>query len=144
MSDQFGDYYSRLGSPRPLTEAEYAVIAKLVRKTPHERKMLDQLGRAEVRDMPDGGMGSIHFSLPWADLRQRTFGKCIAEGAFADADGTAVSVALDVDDRGDSWELDVFKADGSPLTRYPEIDKFEIIDRHGQLGFPPEPVTQES
>jgi uncharacterized protein DUF6984 len=139
MSDQFGDYYSRLGPPRPLTRAEYDVVAKLVRNAPHARKLLSQLDNAEVRDMPDGGMGSIHFWLPPSASKRRRLGKhIIAEGSFTDADGTPVSVVLDVDDHGHLYELDVFKADGSPLIRYPDIADLEIVERHGQLGFPPQ------
>jgi hypothetical protein len=143
MSDQFGDYYSRLGPSRPLTRAEYEIVVKLVCNTPYEKKVLAQLRNAEVRDMPDGGMGSIQFCSGALTSSQRTFGEEIAEGAFRDADGTPVSVTLDLDDRGDLFELDVFKADGSPLIRYPDIDDFEIIERHGQLGFPPPKLPQE-
>jgi len=142
MSDQFGDYYSRLGPPRPLTRAEHEIVAKLVRNTPHEKKAIEQLGDAEVRDIPDGGMGSIHFCSGSPTSRRRTFGKQIAEGAFWDADGTPVSVTLDLEEAGELYELDVFKADGSPLIRDPDIDDFEIIERHGQLGFPPPKVPQ--
>lgn len=137
MSDQFGDYYSRLGPPRPLAQAEYDVVAKLARHTAYAAKLLEQLRKAEVCDMPDGGMGSIHFCSRGLGSKERTFGEQIAEGAFTDADGIPVSVTLDLDNHGDLYELDVFKADGSPLVRYPDIADFEIIERHGQLGFPP-------
>jgi hypothetical protein len=137
MSDQFGDYYSRLGPPRPLTRAEYEIVAKLVGKMPHAGKVLKQLRDAQVRDMPDGGMGSIHFCSSSSASNGRKSTEQIAEGAFTDADGMPVSVTLDIDDRGDLYELDVFKADGSRLIRYPDIAEVEIIERHGQPGFPP-------
>ena len=143
MSDQFGDYYSRLGPPRPVTRVEYEIVAKLLGNKTHEKEAVEQLRDAEVRDMPDGGMGSIHFCSGSLTSKRRTFGKQIAEGAFWDADGTPVSVTLHVDNHGDLYELDVFKADGSPLIRYPDIDDLEIIERHGQLGFPPPKLPQE-
>lgn len=143
MSDQLGEYYSRLGPPRPLTAAEHDIVAKLVRNTPHEKRILEELHEAEVRDMPDGGMGSIQFCSGSLSPSERTFGEEVAEGAFRDADGTPVSVTLDLDDQGNLYELDVFKADGSALIRYPKIDEFEIIDRQGQLGFPPSKVPPD-
>ena len=134
MSDQLGPYYSRLGPPRALRDVEHSLIAKLVRNTPHEREVLNELCDALVRDMPDGGMGSINFQEKALGTR---YSKQIAEGAFRDVDGMPVSVTLLIDDVGHLFELDVFKADGSPLVRYPEPDDVEIIERHGQLGFPP-------
>ena len=61
MSDQLDHYYSRLGPPRSLSDVEHSLIARLVRNTPHENKVLEQLCNALVQDMPDGGMGSIKF-----------------------------------------------------------------------------------
>jgi hypothetical protein len=46
-----------------------------------------------------------------------------------------VSVTLSLDKKGQLFELDVFKADGSPLISYPELDDFEIVKRHGKLGW---------
>jgi hypothetical protein len=134
MSDQLDHYYSRLGPPRSLSDVEHSLIARLVRNTPHENKVLEQLCNALVQDMPDGGMGSIKFQkkTPKTDYEEQ-----IAEGAFWDADGVPVSVTLMVDSAGHLFELDVFKADGSPLVRYPDLDDFEIVERHGKLGFPP-------
>jgi hypothetical protein len=138
MSDQFDDYYSRLGPLRRLTQVEYQIVAKLVHDTEHSEKILEQLRDAQVRDMPDGGMGSIQFCVPGSEAMAHRFGKQIAEGAFTDADGTPVSVTIDIDEQGNLNELDVFKSDGSRLIRFPEITDFKIIERHGQLGCPPQ------
>jgi hypothetical protein len=132
MSDQLDHYYSGLGPLRSLSDAEHSLIAKLVKNTAHEHKVLEQLCNALVQDMPDGGMGSIKFQA-----EKTAYGKQIAEGAFRDADGVLVSVTLMLDHAGHLFELDVFKADGSPLVRYPDLDDFEIVERHGKLGFPP-------
>lgn len=135
MSGQFGDYYSRLGPPRPLTSAEHAIVAKMIRRAPQAGNHVAQLRNAQVRDMPDGGMGSIQFrsrSSPEGRVGHRQ----IAEAAFTDTDGTPVSVTLDIDDRGELYELDFFKADGSPLIGYPDVADLEIIERHGQVELP--------
>src|ERR1700733_1615687 len=115
MSDQSGRYYDRLGPPRELRAEERAVIVELVRNGPYEHKVLSALANLAVQDMPDGGMGSIKFCTGTA--KEPVFGKEIAEGAFRDKDGTPVSVTLTLDDAGNLFELDIFKADGSPLIR---------------------------
>ncbi len=83
--------------------------------------------------MPDGGMGSVRFVQEPPE--QRIFGEQIAEGLFHDADGVPVSVALNIDQFDDLFELDLWKVDFSPLIRYPDADEVEIIERHGKLGF---------
>ena len=135
MSARLGHYYDHLGPARELRDDERAIIEKLVKNTPHERKVLEDLARLSVQDMPDGGMGSVKFRTKRS--KKAVYGEQIAEGSFQDADGMPVSVTLALDDTGELFELDVFKADGSPLIRYPAPDDFKIIERHGQLGFPP-------
>ena len=126
-----------LGPLRPLREEELALIRKLLSRTAAADKVLPQLSTALVQDMPDGGMGSIQFYRISTPSNTRRFGKQIAEGAFRDSDGVPVSVTLNLDESGELYELDLFKGDFSPLISYPEPDDFEIIERHGTLGFPP-------
>jgi hypothetical protein len=45
---------------------------------------------------------------------------------------------LSVDKAGDLFEFDVFKADGSPLVRYPDLSGFKIIKRGRKLGYAPQ------
>jgi hypothetical protein len=121
-----------LGPPRPLREKELALIDKLLSGTVFAGK-LSQLSRTLVQDMPDGGMGSIQFCQASSTPDKRRFGKQIAEGDFRDVDGVPVSVTLNLDERGDLFELDVFKGDFSPLISYPDLDDFNIIERHEKL-----------
>lgn len=130
------------GPPRRLRDGETAVIRKLLSASPDGGRFLPRLSHALVREMPDGGMGSLQFCAA-AEEQDRVYGGYIAEGAFKDADGVPVSVTLNLDQNGELFELDVFKADFSPLIRYPDIDEFEIVERHGQLGFPPEKQPQD-
>jgi hypothetical protein len=126
----------KLGPLRELHDDELGIIKKMLASALAEAKLDRQLSEMKVQDMPDGGMGSIKFysGRPRSELE---YGKEIAEAAFRDADGMPVSLSLSVDKAGDLFELDVFKADGSPLVRYPALGHVEIIERHGQLGFPP-------
>jgi hypothetical protein len=125
------------GPLRPLREEELALIRKLLSRTALADKALAQLSTDLVRDMPDGGMGSIQFHKASTPPNTRKFGKQVAEGAFKDSDGVPVSVTLNLDEQGELYELDLFKGDFSPLISYPDIEDFEIIERHGALGFPP-------
>ena len=134
MSARLAHYYDQLGPPRDLRDDERALIEKLVEDTPYEDKVIGDLARLSVQDMPDGGMGSIKFRTRRS--KKAVYGEQIAEGSFEDADGTPVSVTLSLDDAGELFEFDVFKADGSPLVRYPDTRNLKIIERDGKLGFP--------
>jgi hypothetical protein len=127
----------KLGRLRELRDEERAMLIKMIAGTPFEESIAALLSEMRVQDMPDGGMGSIKFynSKPRSELE---YGKQIAEASFQDADGVPVSATLSVDKDGNLFELDLFKADGSPLVRYPDLDDLQIIERHGQLGFPPQ------
>ncbi len=98
---------------RALTEGERRVVAHLA----------DTAGwvvdDAALRATPldDGGMGSLRFA---SDAESPRLGATLGEVAFPDADGVLVMAALTVDQNGDLFELDVWKADFSPLQRWPE------------------------
>jgi hypothetical protein len=81
-------------------------------------------------------MGSLKF---YNGLQRSAlaYGRQVAEAAFQDTDGIPVSLTLSVDKGGELFELDVFKADGSPLIHYPDPAELRIIERHGKLGAPP-------
>jgi len=129
MSEVLSD--RRLGPLRDLRDDELAVIHKMILRSGLQEEFEEQLARMKVQDMPDGGMGSITFynGRPRSLLE---YGGEIAEAAFRDADDMPVSVTLNVDKDGKLFELDVFKADGSPLIRYPDLDDLAIIERDAQ------------
>jgi hypothetical protein len=102
---------------RKLRAEEIGLIAALVRNNPDANKFLNSLPTLLVEDMKDGGMGSLRFKSE-AD-RARRFGTKIAEAEYTDADGVPVSAAVNLDDHGELFELDIWKADFSPLKRYP-------------------------
>ncbi len=72
--------------------------------------------------MNDGGMGSVRF-VGGAD---RQFGGVIAEGNFRDEDGTQVTVAINVDQHGELYEIDIWKVDFSPVKRIPPVEQIQI------------------
>jgi hypothetical protein len=55
------------------------------------------LSGTTVIDMSDGGMGSIRFA-PFGSARK--YGSTLADAQFTDADGTLVSVTVNLDQHG--------------------------------------------
>lgn len=94
--------------PRPLTPEERDLIAYILGQSSHLRGNFGL-----VEEMNDGGMGSLRF----VGSPDRRFGECVGEVEFDDADGVTVSLALNADQRGELFELDVWKVDFSPLQR---------------------------
>lgn len=94
--------------PRPLAPEERDLIIYILGQSSHLRGDFRL-----VEDMKDGRMGSLRF----VGSHDRRFGECVGEAEFDDADGVTVSVALNADQRGELFELDVWKVDFSPLQR---------------------------
>ncbi len=117
-----------LGPVRELREDELRVLRKMLSQTSIETEFEEQLVSMKVQTMADGGMRSILF-YNGRDRSLLDYGGQIAEAAFQDADGVPVSITLSVDTIGDLFEMDVFKADFSPLIRYPDLADLAIIER---------------
>ena len=117
-----------LGPVRELREDELRVLRKMLSQTSIETEFEEQLASMKVQTMADGGMGSIRF-YNGRDRSPLDYGGQIAEAAFQDANGVPVSITLSVDTIGDLFEMDVFKADFSPLIRYPDLADRAIIER---------------
>jgi hypothetical protein len=74
-----------------------------------------------VKEMDDGGMGSLRL-LPDEQTRERrVFGSQVSECKFTDSDGTEVIASLNLDDKGDLYELDIWKTDFGRLLRIPAL-----------------------
>jgi hypothetical protein len=69
--------------------------------------------------MNDGEMGSLRICEDETPSAGRQFGSKVSEINFVDSDGIPVTAALLLDDDGKLFELDVFKADFSPLLAIP-------------------------
>ncbi|HEY1259102.1 MAG TPA: hypothetical protein VGF34_07610 [Stellaceae bacterium] len=106
---------------RKLRKEEADLIAAIVRDSPWAEQVMRSLLLPFVKDMPDGGMGSLRFKAR-ADRDQR-FGKEIGEVIFTDQDGVTVSAAVNLDNNDELFELDIWKTDSSPLKRYPQPDE---------------------
>jgi hypothetical protein len=105
--------------PRALTDLEARLVEHLLRLAPSEDSaLLASLDGALVREMSDGGQGSLQFVQP-GPLRR--LGRQVAEYRFPDLDGVPVSATLNLDELGDLYELDIFKGDFGTLLAIPTI-----------------------
>ena len=76
-----------------------------------------------VKPMSDGGMGSLLLFPHGPTLEGRSFGRQVCDLEFKDTDGTKVIASLNVDSKGELFELDLWKTDYSPIHEIP--GKFE-------------------
>lgn len=99
------------------TEAEANLIRDMLVKAgfPEKIKAVDSLLACP---MNDGGMGSLYLFSKGngcPPYLSRKMGDQIWQVEKRDADGTPVSISLNLDLDGELYELDVFKADFSPI-----------------------------
>lgn len=106
---------------RALRQDERVVIEAMLENQGILDSFAELLCRARVIDMQDGGMGSIRFEPSGS----RRYGKTLAEAQYVDEDGVLVSIALNADEDGNLFELDMWKVDFSPLVRYPQVSDLE-------------------
>ena len=102
---------------RPLPE-EVEFLIGVARGTSIENVVISALRGSLVEDLSDGGMRSIKFHNNVGEKRH--FYKEAFAVEYVDADGVPVSIALNIDETGQLYEVDFFKADFSPLVRYPK------------------------
>lgn len=108
-----------MAAPRVLKREERELIAALIAGAPNEARLLGALVDAQVKELNDGGMGSLRFIAD--GVMPRRFGARLVERQLIDSDGVPVSVAVYLDEYGDLYELDVWKVDFSPVRRFPDV-----------------------
>jgi hypothetical protein len=97
---------------RRLTEDELIFIGHLIKRAGQSGLLL-RLRECLIREIDDGGMGSLEFVSDAPG--ERRLGRVLAETRFEDRDGILVSAALNLDERDDLFELDLWKTDFSRL-----------------------------
>lgn len=102
--------------PRPAYEKEKQLLLCLVKNIDG---IVFDIKDIKVIEINDDGMGSLYIVHRYKEKAQRKMGKCIAERQFADEDDVPILVSLNVDEAGDLFELDVWRADFNPVIRYP-------------------------
>jgi len=91
---------------RKLNLTEIEIITKLL----DIAKLQIDITQLLVNPVDDGGMGSLSIG---ENYDNRQLGEQVAEYMFKDLDGTPVSAALNVDESGELYELDIWKVDFS-------------------------------
>ena len=86
---------------------------------------------AELLPMNDGKMGSHQFQ---SHKENRRLGSVAAECEFTDIDGVLVSAALILDEDGDPFEIDLWKADFTPLCRWPKSNAITVSQHRAQTA----------
>lgn len=115
---------------RPLRAEEQAVLVALLGSLFED--IDEKLRTSVVEDMADGWMGSIRFLHESSE--GRVFGATIAEAEYLDSDGIPVSIAVNVDGRGDLFEVDIWKVDFSPLRDYPTPERLQLKAKSRATG----------
>ncbi|MXV14164.1 DUF6984 family protein [Hufsiella ginkgonis] len=104
---------------RRLKDPESSLIKALLKGTKFENELTAQIGLLQVEEMQDGEMGSLRVVRPH---KKQSLGAIAAQAEFTDEDDVPVSVTLNLNQDGELFELDIFKADFSPLKKFPEIE----------------------
>jgi hypothetical protein len=76
----------------------------------------------EVENLGEGGMGGIQLSANGEHSSD------LVEAAYTDEDGRKVLLTLTANERGELFDLDIWKMDFSSLRRYPTSDKVTPSD----------------
>jgi uncharacterized protein DUF6984 len=108
-----------MGFLRKLSAEERHLLEVLVK---HAKGLVLSVGWQDdllVEPMTDGGMGSLKL-IPSNASSYRKLGEAVSNIEFNDADGVKVFAALNVDQNGHLFEIDVWKTDFSPLIRIPK------------------------
>lgn len=112
-----------MGKRRKLSAREYSLVVGLISRSDlgEDKKsaLIESARDAPVEELSDGGMGSLRFF--WGGCEIRKFGRKIAEREFFDSDGVEISVAINLDQLGDLYELDLWKVDFSKVKVFPSI-----------------------
>ncbi|HET6993567.1 MAG TPA: hypothetical protein VFI06_01235 [Chitinophagaceae bacterium] len=85
-------------------------------------KNIFDLDKTKVIPLDDGGIGSLYIVHEKKEKDSRRFGAVLYEKEFLDTDRVPILIALNVDQDGDLFELDIWKVDFSPVKLYPRCD----------------------
>lgn len=107
---------------RSLKLQESALLEAVLSANSATVHVLLQLTQARVEEMADGGMRSLQFGA----RQSRRMGGEVATATYVDIDGVPVEISVNVDESGDLIELDMWKANFSPLLHFPEPGQVKV------------------
>ena len=103
---------------RSLTIPEKNFLRELLRTISLPTENIDEI---KVKPLNDEGMGSL-FIISDKKEEDRKFEGVLFQQQFVDVDEVPILVTLHADQYGDLFELDIWKADFSPVIKYPQLD----------------------
>ncbi|MFT3743141.1 MAG: hypothetical protein QM785_02500 [Pyrinomonadaceae bacterium] len=104
---------------RRMTVDEQRLLRALIKRAKSSAIIQDDTNDFLVESLPDGGMGSLRF-VPPSVSPNRKFGTTVSDLEFDDTDGTKVYVALNVDQNGSLFEIDIWRTDFVEVHHIPE------------------------
>ena len=107
-------------SIRRPTKEELSLIKYLLRES-NVHLNADWNETLFVRELDDGGLGSLELYPNINILNQRSYGKTRSEHQFLDDEGIPILASLNIDKEGKLFELDMWKVDYSPILSFPKI-----------------------
>ncbi len=109
---------------RPLQERENSILRRLLKEEFQGRdEIAQQVANALVEEIDADG--SVRFSITTA-VRAEVLYRVAVEGWAYDSDGVSIHFLLHVVD-GKVDELEVFKADGSRISKWPSGEDLEVF-----------------
>jgi hypothetical protein len=112
-------------APRPPNDFERALFEKLLSKEfPGRGELREQLQNVEVVEIDS--YGSIRLRPSVLAHRAPVDTRVPVEGSGSDTDGVPIHLLVHVVD-GLAVELEIYKADGSPILSMPPLDAIEVI-----------------
>ncbi len=104
---------------RKLKQDEVALITWMIKNTVEGPNIIRELDKISVEEMDDGGMGSLKVVVNGED--RRIYSRDLAKADLWDMDKVPLFLSVNLDTDGNFFELDIFKADNSPLKKFPKV-----------------------
>jgi hypothetical protein len=104
---------------RKLRPEEVLLITWMIKDTDEGDYITSTLQSLIVEEMNDGGMGSLKVIT--ANVDTRVFSRELASADLLDSDQMPLFISVLLDDVGNFFELDIFKADFSRLKKFPSV-----------------------
>ncbi len=109
-----------MGALRRPTPEEEKFIAFMIKKS--SKSFRDTWKKdLMVSSIDVGESGSLNLFPDGKVSNNREFGDQISEYVFKDKDRVEVVASLNIDDKGNLFELDIWKADFSDLIQFPAV-----------------------
>jgi hypothetical protein len=110
---------------REPTDFERRLLRRILNREPLAAAMRRQAETIRVRQIDE--YGSLALAVPGRESTECAMAKIEPEGLAYDEDGAPISALVFADTEGFLKELQIFKADGSPILRLPQAETFEIL-----------------